>query len=124
MNGVLHTAAELMRAHYGVQPKLRDLREWTTLVRVVLEHGRDALKKDVDWSWLADSPLALASDTATSQIASLANALEAAKQPANKAAALHALAKWCVDRESNTVEATGIWEQNLAALRDELRGIR
>ncbi len=84
---VLIEAASLLTDHYGRLAPPGRAGEWSTLVRVVLDQGRSA-KKELDWSWLEEGPLASACDTAQCEVSQLAYILGTQRQPAGKAPVL------------------------------------
>jgi endonuclease III-like uncharacterized protein len=120
---VLHEVAALAARHYGTIRLPVPPGEWSTLVRIVLEQGR-ANKKGRDWSWIAESVLGTASDTARQTASRLAEILETAGHAGNKASLLLALAEWWQNRIGE-VDALDVFRSHsLAHWQDELRAIR
>jgi endonuclease-3 related protein len=119
---VLVEAASLLAAHYGPHAPPGPVGAWTTLVRVVLEQGRSQ-KSDRDWSWLDDSPLSSAQEAATCDARGLAERLDTAGQPANKAAVLRGLAAWWEGHAADN-GAPDFQGRPLEAWQAELRAIR
>src|SRR5262249_18476405 len=92
------------------------------LVRVVLEQGRSQ-KSDRDWSWMDDSSLSSARETASCDVRGLAGRLEAEGLPANKAAMLRELAAWW-ERHVSDNDSPEFGRRPLEAWQAELRAIR
>src|SRR5665213_1142105 len=98
LHNVLHDAAALTARHYGgafaLDPSANFPRgEWSTLVQIVLEQGKP-IKKERDWSWIAESPLGTARAAAEQTASRLADVLEEAGQSGKKAGLLRALDDW------------------------------
>lgn len=123
MQDILHSAANLLREHYGEPAVPGPPCKWTTLVKVVLAHGRASSKRACDWEWLHNSPLAVSRQTAASRVELLVESLESAGYSSAKAAALHALAKW-YERHFDDENAVSVENASLEQWRDELRNIR
>src|SRR5258708_38636580 len=94
---VLTRAADLMRRHYGRLPATGPAGYWTTLVCVVLDHGRPA-KKGRDWSWLVEGPLRTSEETAAQGASRLIELLDENNQPSSKAGVLCGCASWWQSR--------------------------
>jgi endonuclease III len=120
---VLTRAADLLRRHYGPPPATGPVGNWTTLVRVVLEHGRPA-KKSRDWSWLDEGPLREAEETAAQGVSRLVELLEEHNQPAGKAGALCGCAVWWQRRFGAVDAPADFSRRSLESWQSELRAIR
>lgn len=121
----VHDAALLLARHYGSPSATADSvnwrpGEWPTLVRIVLEQGRSS-KQDRDWSWIVESPLRSANEGAALTPRGLADVLDAADQPAKKAAVLYELAKWWL---SHVAEADALAVFRSRSLEDWQNGLR
>jgi endonuclease-3 related protein len=124
----MRDAGALLARQYGSSPATGpagDWRrgEWPTLVRVVLEQGRSQ-QKDRDWAWVAETALRTAHDTAALTPRGLADILEAAGQPENKAAVLCELASWWQQKIPEADALDAFRSRSLEHWQNDLRAIR
>jgi endonuclease-3 related protein len=120
---VLTRAADLLRLHHGRCLATGPAGNWTTLVRVVLEHGRPA-KKSGDWLWLDEGPLRTAEQTAGQGLSRLVELLEENNQSAGKAGVLCGCALWW-QRSFGAEDAPADFSRrSLESWQSELRAIR
>jgi endonuclease III len=120
---VLTRAADLLRRHYGPLLAIGPAGYWTTLVRVVLEHGRPA-KKGRDWSWLDEGPLRTAEETAAQGASRLVELLDENNQPSSKAGVLCGCASWWQRRFKSEDAPADFSRRSLESWQSELRSIR
>lgn len=97
--------------------------EWSTLVRIVLEHGKLAKKKR-DWSWVAETSLGTARNAAEQSIPGLVEVLESAGHAGSKAGVLHSLAKWWQRRIGEADVLAEFRSRSLEHWQVQLRAIR
>ncbi len=119
----LAEAAALLKRHYGTLREPGPPGEWATLVRVVLERAHQT-KKSCDWSWLEESPLRTAGETAALSASQLAANLEEAEHGVRVAAVLCALAKWWLKTIGDRDTAAAFQNRPLQTWQEELRAIR
>jgi endonuclease III len=120
---ILHDAAALLARHYEAPLASAPAGEWSTLVRIVLEHGRP-MKKSRDWSWITDSSLGTARDAADQTAPRLAEVLESTGYAGNKAGLLHRLAQWW-QRRIGEADALEVFQSHsLEHWQNELKAIR
>src|SRR5438477_2975990 len=120
---VLTSAADLMLRHYGRLPATGPAGKWTTLVRVVLEHGRTA-KKSRGWSWLDEGPLRTAEEIHAVGVSRLVHVLEENGQSASKAGALCGCAVWWLRRFGADDVPADLSGRSLESWQSELGAIR
>jgi endonuclease-3 related protein len=94
-----------------------------TLVRVVLEHGRQA-DKGRDWSCLVEGPLSTAEETARQGDSRLVELLEENQQPARKAGVLRGCALWWQRYFGAEDTPADFSRRPLESWQSELRSIR
>jgi endonuclease III len=120
--------AALLSRHYRTFHATEASGEWSTLVHIVLEHGRPTPKsrpkKDRDWSWIAESSLRTARAAAEQSVARLVAELEAAGFAGNKAGLLRALAEWWQRRIGEADALPVFGNRSLEYWQNELRAIR
>ena len=123
MQNVLRDVAALSARQYGTPRPSGPPGEWSTLVRIVLEHGKP-VKKDRDWSWVAEGSLGTARDAAAQTATRLAEVLESAGHSEKKAGLLRALAEWW-QRRVGEADALAVFRgRSLEHWQDDLRAIR
>lgn len=126
-NSLLNVAALLAR-HYGSfaasdSSAGQHPGAWSTLVRIVLEQGKSP-KKMQDWSWIAEGSLGTAREAAAETVSRLADVLESAGHPGNKAGVLSALAQWWHRRIGDADARAVLQGRSLEHWQIELRAIR
>jgi endonuclease III len=120
---LLTGVADLLRRKYGQLPPTGRSGKWSTLVRVVLEHGRPA-KKSHDWSWLDEAPLRTAEETAAQGVSRLVDILEENSQSASKARALCGCALWWQHSFGTDDAPADFSRRSLESWQTDLRAMR
>jgi endonuclease-3 related protein len=120
---MFNEAVRLLDRCYGRPAGFGPFYRWSTLVRVVLEPRAHVRRKDRDWTWVDDSQLRSARETAAASLAGVVELLRAHKPPARMDTALFHLAQWWIEDELREQESPDAWQRPVESLRSELRAV-